>query len=132
MVKERTEEEKVVRAPIKVIFGGNKYEIAPLVIRDSREWRKKVIGLVAPLPQMIKTTLDVNDSDAFGKVLTNMLITMPDQVIDLFFEYAKDLNREEIENIATDAELALAFEEVIKVTFPLAESLPKAMARFSQ
>ena len=60
-----------------------------------------------------------------------MTITMPDKVIDLFFKYAKDLNREEIEGIATDAEIAKAFEEVVKVAFPLAESLPKAMGRIS-
>ena len=126
----RTEEEKLVRAPIVVILGGNKYEIAPLVIRDSREWRKKAIALMAPLPGLIKTNTD--DMDAFGKVLAELLVTMPDQVLDLFFEYAKDLNRKEIEGIATDAEMAEAFGEVVKIAFPLAESLPKAMERLSR
>lgn len=126
----RTEEQKVARAPIVVILGGKEYEIAPLVIRDSREWRKKIISLITPLPDLIKVTMD-NPED-FGNILTQMMVVMPDQVIDLFFEYAKDLNREEIEGIATDAEMAKAFEEVVKVAFPLAESLPKTMARFYQ
>ena len=127
---DRTEEQKVVRASIVVILGGKEYEVAPLVIRDSREWRKKVIGLIAPLPRLVKVTMD-NPED-FESVLTQMMVTMPDQVIDLFFEYAKNLNREEIEGIATDAEMAKAFEEVVKVSFPLAESLPKVMGRLSQ
>ena len=131
MVKgKRTEEEKLVRAPIEVILGGKGFRIAPLVIRESREWRKKVVDLIIPLPNMIKTTMD--DPDAFGKVLKDILVTQPDQVIDLFFEYAKDLNREEIENIATDAEMTKAFEEVIKVAFPLAESLPRVVKRLSR
>ncbi len=128
----RTEEEKVSRAPIVVVLGGKEFKVAPLVIRDSRGWRKKVVELMAPLPELVKTTMDENDPAAFGKVLTEMLVSMPDQVIGLFFDYAKDLDRDEIEGIATDAEIAKAFEEVIKVAFPLAESLPKAMARLSQ
>ena len=98
----RTEEDKIVRAPIKVILGGEEYEVAPLVIRDSRKWRQKAIGLIAPLPKTVKgVTMD--DPDDFEKALTQMLVTLPDQVLDLFFEYAKDLKREEIEGKATDA-----------------------------
>lgn len=130
MGKVRSEEQIVARADITVILGGNEYKIAPLVIRDSREWRKKVIELITPLPGLITVTMD--DSAGFGEALRQMLVIMPDQVIGLFFEYAKDLNREEIEGIATDAEMAKAFEEVIQVAFPLAQSLPKALGRFSQ
>jgi len=123
----RTEEEKVSQAPITVIFGGKEYNVKPLVIRDSREWRAKTIKLVSPLPQLVSTKIDTPDE--FGQVLTEMLVTMPDQVIELFFDYAKDLDRDEIEGIATDVEMARAFEEVLKVAFPLAESAPKVITR---
>ena len=127
MVEKRTEEEIVAKAVIEVTLGGKKYEIAPLVIRDSREWRKKVIGLLAPLPSLVNTTMDINNPEAFGEALKTLMVAMPDQVLDLFLEYAKDLNQKDIENTATDAEIAFAFEEVIKVAFPLAESLPKVV-----
>ncbi len=127
---ERTEEDKILQSGIKVILGGQEYGIRPLVIKESREWRKKVIGLIAPLPQYAK--VDTDSPEEFEKALTTLLVAMPDQVIDLFFDYAKDLPREEIEGKATDAEMAKAFEEVIKIAFPLAESLPKAMMRLSQ
>ena len=127
---ERTEDEILVQAGTTVILGGVQYEVPPLVIRESREWRRKVIALIAPLPDMVKVTTD--NPDDFGAVLEKMLVTMPDQVVELFFDYAKKLDREEIEGKATDAELAIAFQEVIKVAFPLAESLPKVMARLSQ
>ena len=127
---ERTEDEILVQAGTTVILGGEQYEIPPLVIRASREWRRKVIALIAPLPDMVKVTMDTPEE--FGDVLERMLITMPEQVLDLFFEYAKELNKEEIEGKATDAEMAIAFQEVIKVAFPLAESLPTVMKRLSQ
>jgi len=61
-----------------------------------------------------------------------MLVEMPDKVIDLFFAYAKDLNREEIEAVATDSEMARAFEKVVEMAFPLARSLVGAMGTVSQ
>ncbi len=127
---ERSEEDKVEQASIEVILGGVKYYIKHLVIRDSRVWRKKVIGLLAPLPSMVETTTE--DQEGFLVALNTMLVDMPDQVLDLFFAYAKDLNREEIEGKATDPELAEAFKEVIAVTFPLAESLPAVIQRLRQ
>ena len=128
--EERTEEEKLTQAPVMVILGGKEYPIRPLVIKESREWRKQAIHLIAALPELLKITMD--DPENFGETLTTMMVTKPDEVIDLFFAYAKDLDREEIESTATDAEMAIAFQEVIKLGFPLAESPLKMMARLSQ
>ncbi len=127
---ERTEEDKIIQSGIKVTLGGKECEVRPLVIRESREWRKKVIGLITPLPQMVK--VDTDNPEEFEKVLSTLLVVMPDQAIDLFFEYAKDLDRDEIEGIATDAEIAKAFEDVLQIAFPLAQSLPDVMKRLSQ
>ena len=124
---ERTEDDKITQAGIKVILGGKEYEVRPLVIRDAREWRRKVIALIAPMPSLTKISTDTPED--FSDALTMMLVTMPDQVIDLFFEYARDLNREEIEGVATDDELAVAFQEVIAVAFPLAQSAPDVVTR---
>ena len=122
----RTEEDKICQSGIKVTLGGKEYEVRPLVIRESREWRAKVIKLIAPLPEYAKVTIDTDD---FEKVLTLMLVDMPDKVVELFFEYAKELNKEEIENEATDEELTKAFNEVVKVAFPLARALPETMTQ---
>ncbi len=121
----RTEEDILTQAGIKVTLGGIEYDIAPLVIRDSREWRKKVVALVAPVAQIAGTSSDT--PDAFEQALTSLLVTMPDKVIDLFFEYAKDLNREDIESVTTDAEMSQAFKEVIAFAFPLAQNVPEVI-----
>ena len=125
MVSKRTEEQKVIQATIEVILGGKEYKIAPLVIRDSREWRKKVIKLISPLPGLINIKTD--DLDGFGEALTQLLVTMSDEVLGLFFEYARDLDRDVTEAEATDAEIRDAFAEVMKVAFPLAEALPATL-----
>ena len=127
MIKERTEEDKIVQAGIEVILGGKTYFIRPLVIRDSREWRAKVIKLVAPVPRNAMITMETPDD--FERTLTDMMVTIPNQVIDLFFDYAKDLDREEIEGVATDEEISNAFRGVIEVAFPLAQNAPDVVMR---
>jgi len=126
----RTEEDKIVQSGITVILGGKEYSIAPLVIKESREWRKKVVGLISEMPKYAEVTTDTPDE--FGDALNAILVAMPDKVADLFFKYAVNLNREEIETEATDAELAKAFEQVIEIAFPLAQSLTQTMKHLSQ
>ncbi len=118
---DRSEEDKLLQSPIIVVLGGKEYQIKPLVIRDSREWRKQVAKALGQLPKYISVTTD--DADAFSRAMEAMLVEMPDVVADLFFGYAQDLKRDEIEAVATDGELAVAFQEVIKVGFPLVGSL---------
>ena len=126
----RTEDDIVTQASIEVILGGTRYKVAPLVIRDSREWRKGVVKLVSSLPTYANATTD-NPAE-FAEALNAIMVSMPDEVINLFFQYARDLDREKIEGIATEAEIAKAFEQVIEIAFPLAQSLPKVMGRLSQ
>jgi len=127
---ERTEEEILTQAGIEVVLGGKLYSIKPLVIRDARVWRKETLELVAPLSAIAGTTSAT--PDAFGDALKSLLVSMPDKVIDLFFLYAKDLDRDEIEGEATEAEITKAFSEVVAVAFPLAESAPEVLTRITK
>ena len=129
-MSERTEEQKVFSDPIRVKLGGRDYEIRPLVVRQSREWRKKLASAMADLPQYMG--VDASNPDKFSEALNAMMVALPDQVVDLFFEYAPDLPRDEIEEAATDDEIAKAFGEVIKLAFPLAGSLTQAIQSLSQ
>ena len=124
---ERTEEDKIVQAGFKVILGGVEYSIAPLVIRDSRDWKQKILNLIIPFFSSTAVTSDT-PSD-FAEALTSVLLTTPEKLEDLFFEYAKDLNRDEIEAVATDAELSKAISEVVAFAFPLAQNAPEILTR---
>ena len=123
----RSEDQMVSQAGIVVKLGGKEYEIAPLVIRDARKWRQKVVEVLTKLPD-----LERDGPDAFNKALKVLLVNMQDTVIDLFFEYAKDLDREEIEGKASEEDIAEAFSRVIEVAFPLAGSLPMVRKSLSQ
>ena len=127
---ERTEEEKVVQAPIKIVLGGKTYEVKPLVIKESRVWRMKLRALLGTLSTQVNIPTDAPGQQS--SILDTMLVGMPDQIVDLVFEYAKDLNREEIETQASDKEIADAFEQIIEVAFPLARSLAGAMKKLSR
>lgn len=113
----RGEEQIVSQAPIKVVLGGKPYDIAPLVIKESRGWREEVVKLLASLPQYASITTE--NPEQFESGINALLMVMPDRIIDLFFQYGKNLPRDEIEDEATDLELADAFQKVVDVAFPL-------------
>ncbi|MFA5558623.1 MAG: hypothetical protein WDA59_04075 [Methanofastidiosum sp.] len=128
MVK-RTEEDKISQAGIKVVLGGKEYKVRPLRILESREWREQVTKLLGNLPRYVKA--DTNNPEEFEKALQGIMVEMPDKIVDLFFGYAKDLPRQEIEAEATDEEVANALVEVLQVAFPLLPALTKAMGNLA-
>jgi len=113
-MSKRTEEDKILQNGIKVILGGKEYSIRPLVIRYSGAWRKKSIPLVASLMRFTSFMSEVKPGNTEGleQAVTEMFTTRTDEMLDSFFEYARELNREEIEGIATDGEVIDAFMEV--------------------
>jgi hypothetical protein len=121
----RTEEDKVTQAPVIAILGGTEYEIKPLVIAESRQWRREVGKLFGDMPGLLKQ--EGTEDEVVATALSIFFQQMPDTVIDLFFGYAKDLDREAIEMVATEAEIAVAFRDIMEVAFPLANTLTEAM-----
>jgi len=107
---------------IKVILGGKEYQIRPLVIREAREWRQKLAEIVAVLPKYVTVSSDTPDK--FAEAIKGLFSSMPDSIGDLFFAYAKDLNREEIEATATDQELITAFLQLNETTSVLVRVVP--------
>lgn len=127
---ERSEEQKIYQDAIKVTLGGKVYDVRPLKLREEREWRQKLSKLIGGLPKYAKVTTD--DPEAFGGAIDVILVSMPDQVVDLFFDYAKDLDRKAIEEEATGAEVAEGFKKVMDLAFPLPQALTEAMMKMSR
>ena len=126
MTKKRTEDDKLCRSPLVVVLGGIEREIRILSIREAREWRAKLAGYLTKLPKWTSVTTD--QPDDFENAMNAMMIEVPDMVSDLFFAYAKELDKKEIEDVATDQELAKAFQEVAVFALPLTGSLVQAMS----
>jgi len=129
MSEKRSEDQKITQAPIIVSFGGKEYEIKPLVIKESREWRRKFAKILGELPLFVNVA---DTTEHFQEVINGMFMDVPDKVIGLIFAYAKDLPREEIEAVATDVEMSKAFESILEVAFPLARSMVGATTTLSQ
>ncbi|MBT9133190.1 MAG: hypothetical protein DDT33_01726 [Firmicutes bacterium] len=125
----RTEEEKILKTNIVVVFGNKEYEIKPLVIKESREWRDKFTKILGSLSQY--TSITTETPDRFQEAISAMMMILPEKLIDLVFDYAPELNRKEIEMVATDAEMARAFEQIVEVSFPLVKSLVGVMGKLS-
>ena len=128
MVKKRTEEEILTQTGgIKVMLGGKEYILPPLVIRKAKLFRQHIAELSSELAKLAQVSSD--NPEQFEMGIKTIMFTMPDKVLDLFFEYANNLDRETIENTATEAELADAFGEVMKQAFPLSVGLVKGLSK---
>ncbi len=126
----RSEEDKLAKASIPMIFGGKTYEVSPLVIRDSRAWRKKLAEVIGGTSQHFGVT--VENPELFGQALNVLVVANPDAMIDLVFQYAPELDREVIEAEATEAEFSTAWAQILQVTFPLARSMMETITILSQ
>lgn len=126
----RSEEQKIYQEGVKVVLGGKEYEVRPLKLREEREWRQKLADLVASLPQYANITTD--NPEKFGGAIKVLMVNLPDQVVDLFFAYAKDLDRKAIEELSTGVEVAEAFKAVMTLAFPLPQALTEAMMKLSR
>jgi hypothetical protein len=112
--------------PIVIPIAGRDYNVKPLTIRKSREWREsfehKFDGLVTVLTTF--STIEVNNLSGVGEVIATLkstLINSVDTVLDLVCAYAPEIDqdRERIENEAYDAEIVEAFGSILGLVFPL-------------
>ena len=126
----RTEEQILSQAPVIVHFGGKEYNVKLLNIKDARAWRAKLSEMMGKVSPAVNTSTDTPEQ--FQNAINTLLIEIPDIITDLVFDYARDLPKDEIEPIATDAEMALAFEGILEVAFPLAKSVTGITGKLSR
>ncbi len=113
---DRTEDDILLQRALEVTLAGEPHTIKLLPIRPQAEWRRKVVPLLSGFLGISKISTD--DPAEFEAGLASVLIETPEKMLDLFFDYARDLDREEIENTATEAEVAVAFKKIVAVVLP--------------
>jgi hypothetical protein len=114
----RTDEAVLTRQALEVTLGGEKRLVRPLVIRDSREWRKRVAEAFAELGALDAGTLNLADPEGVRKALELVAVTVPEKIADLVLAYAPELDREWFEAHVTDEEATEALVKMLEVTFP--------------
>ena len=118
---ERTDGDKLGKLGVMVTLGASEYEIRPLVIAQSRAWRKQAAEVLDSLGAMSDLDLErAGDMISAARVFLTQTI---DTLFDLLFAYAPELPRDEIENTATDEQAVTALIEVFKLAFPFQKLL---------
>lgn len=107
----RSEEDKVLQVPVKVTLGGRMYEIRPLPIKYALPWCKDVIRTVVS-GIMSRANVTTDTPEKFDEAMTDILVNRPEELINLFFQYARELNKDEIMEVASLNEIIDAFEAV--------------------
>lgn len=121
---QRTEDQIISRAPIKVILGETAYEIKPLTITKQQAWRQKLatdMGLIVDtFSGKVKSAADFNCG------LRAAMFEAPEKMAQLVFDYAPYLPKDVIldeEKGATEEQLAGAFDSIMTLAFPFLKPL---------
>jgi len=97
----RSEEEIMTDAPLVLRFGNQEHHVKPLVIQDSKEWRKKYLAFI----RVAREKRDPDKALEFGG------LEILDHYVTLICAYSKgEISRALIESTATEAELVQAWE----------------------
>lgn len=114
---ERTPEEKLRQAPFQVVLGGQEVELRPLTIAKNRIWIGKLAELLGR-----RVSPDALAALSYEQLIERMLCDLPDQLVDLVALYCElagsPVTKEWLEEHATQAEVAEAFNRMYKVATP--------------
>ena len=116
--QDRTEEEIVSVATVRVMLGGSAYELKPKVINEAARWREKMLNRVAPLFAALDVKPD--DPESFSIALQALLINFPDLICELICDWSEGIekNLEKIKEEATDQEMVTVFTAVLSLAYP--------------
>lgn len=126
----RNELDKVSQQPVTVTLGSKEYQVKPLPIKHSIPWCRAVVDLLKNLPEYAQVTVDTGEQ--YKIAVQEVMINSPSKIVDLFFQYAHELQRELIEGEASSAEIMAAFEAVLGLELPFLGAMAKAMTKISQ
>ena len=109
-------EEDILLQQFEVTLADKPYTIKMLPMGPQFEWRKKVVPLFTG--GLSQGDINTDNPAEFQTGLASILIEAPEKLLDLFFEYARELDREEIENTATEEEVGVAFKKIVARVLP--------------
>lgn len=116
-VYQRTDDEILSKAPIKVRFGAIEYDIAPLTLGPARKWRE---GFTGEMRNVLESFQGEAAKETIPPALTSALIQFPEKIAEMVFSYAPNLaaQRENILDEATEEQMAFAFGRIMRLAFP--------------
>lgn len=121
MPRKRTTTDKPCHRPIDVELGGKHYKVEQLPIKGTTEWLGKYGEYMSGVANAQSVNLAAASPHELTEGLTKLMCHSPVQMVNIFFEYARNLApvREEIEERATHWEIFMALEEIMSIANPL-------------
>lgn len=113
---ERTEQQKLTKAPIVVTFGEKEYQIKVRRILAAQEWRQQFMQEIEALFGAMGQKAD--GTPAFMSGMRAMFAQFPEKMVDLVCSYDPELPRQEIRENATEEQISVAFGRVVQIAFP--------------
>jgi len=103
-----------------VQFGDKNYQIKPLTVLLSREWKKKLVDVFkSTLPGLQETKSGRSlESLTIAAATSPAFVDLPSQITELIFAYAPELPREEILESVLESQLMGAFHKIMQEAFP--------------
>lgn len=123
-MKQRTEQDVSSFAPITVRFGSTNYEIQQLPWRKSCKWREKLANELRDTALASNLTIpDGVDISAwvkteFASKISLTFLRSPEKMVELIFDFAPYLPKEEILDAASPEQLMRAFMDLMTLAFP--------------
>jgi hypothetical protein len=121
----RSEEQILSFAPLKVTLGGVVTDVAVLKSGAAARWREAYTLAMGGVPKAMNFEGAISENpEVFSDMLDSVLVKMPQDIIRLFFEYAGDLDKAFYTENAYDEEFAEGLKIVARQAFrPLAGGL---------
>lgn len=108
MPKERTEEEMVMLAPLKLRFGAKEYEIPVLTVPQAPGWREKVRSTMEEIGAMGVSVAGIGTA----------FIAFPEKVCSLVIAYSPEILSQDTFKTASEEQVVIAFSTMVSVSFP--------------
>lgn len=112
---QRSEEDILSKAPIKVRLGDSEYDIKPLPILKARQWRTK---LTETMKSIVSDMSVEQTATNIGPAMTAALVAFPDKVSDLVFAWSPDLPVEKVLAEATEEQMTIAYSKIMVLAYP--------------
>lgn len=107
-------------------MGGRERELPVRTIASARAWKAELVSVLAEnIGQMRFDSIE--DTGAVAAAVGDRIL----ELVVAYDETAALGGREYLEKTATDAEVYLAFREILEVSFPFVRDLPSAVAVLS-
>lgn len=121
----RTDEDKLLQAPIVMRFGTKNYPVKPLTLGPARAWREKLNEVMGPLAETFQS--GIKEDGAVSQGLAKMLMQFPDKLIELILAYDPQLPKDTIMTDATEEQIIVAWSDLLAVAFPFVAPLVTVM-----